>query len=205
MNTDVLMVGGGASEIENPIDLKLDSCTKTDLPNNLTSALWITGWIRDEQVTVIMDTGSGINLIGVNMVNHLELDDFVESCTSLPNVVVANGDSMDIVGKVSVSLKLGEIHYPVEFYVARSFGMNILLGNEFLQKNWATITFGEQPGNVKVMINGHLVPASVYKKQGKKSLLDGGDHCTSTIRDGYEYSVELSLTWICGNCRIYTM
>ena len=93
--------------------------------------LKIKGHIKNNNVTVLIDSGSTHNFINVNVAKVFNL--FIRPVPNM-KVMVANGKKIDNVGKYhKVKLQMQEYNLESDFFVVPLGGINVVLGIQWLQ------------------------------------------------------------------------
>ncbi|KAL9955174.1 hypothetical protein ACROYT_G036461 [Oculina patagonica] len=108
---------------------------------NLTSSdLTTAGKIAGQAVQLLVDTGACVSAIDEQFFTKIygqfppKLSD-----DSLSSVQTFNGDTVPVLGKITVPLQLNGHEYFCEFHVMQSLAYDAILGRDFLQKNGALI------------------------------------------------------------------
>ncbi|CAM8954210.1 unnamed protein product [Rhodiola kirilowii] len=94
------------------------------------STLRFNGFIQEQPVSILVDSGSTHNFLQSRLAKHLKL--CVEQATHM-SVIVGNGDTLRCEGVChDVSLRVGEHAFSVDLHLLPIFGADVVLGAEWL-------------------------------------------------------------------------
>jgi deoxyuridine 5'-triphosphate nucleotidohydrolase len=100
---------------------------------------YATGMIQNKPTSCIIDTGAGISLISMNMLNRLE---WGIDHASKRTLVVADGSKSIALGEMKeVPVTFNNTTIPVDMTVTESTTYDVILGNDWLSKAHAKIDF----------------------------------------------------------------
>ena len=105
-------------------------------PSDLTT----TGETASKQVQLLVDTGACVSAIDETFVRKT-YGQFLPKMTdgSLPSVQTISGDTVPLLGKITIPLKLNGFEYSCGFHVMTSLAFDAILGRDFLQRHRAWI------------------------------------------------------------------
>ena len=100
----------------------------------VSSALIVNGCISGRKTPMLVDTGSGVTLVGEKVWKELGSSPNGSAPLEEPAraVVVANGETLDVVGQVELLIELGGLAKKHMVLVARQLTHDCLLGADFL-------------------------------------------------------------------------
>lgn len=135
-----------AAQIEGQLKSVLSERTETAIVSTikheevgkttLSKPLRVEGCINGRQVDILLDTGSGINVVNLKVVNQ-------NSITSVDNLelLTASGDTFEPIGETTVDIKLKNVNLLQCAFVAKELPASILLGVPFFEHFKAKIDF----------------------------------------------------------------
>ena len=115
-----------------PDQMKNSGESMTIATMELSTALTANIKVNDHPARAIVDTGAAISIVSLAI---------VEKCVPASRITLwngkalrtANGMALDVVGRVKLTVHVGECQYQHEFAVIRALPMEIILGNDFLR------------------------------------------------------------------------
>ena len=87
-----------------------------------------------EFVVSVIDTGAGPNLISRKLLND-ELKLRIKTNRELVNLVDANGKPLDLLGTLTLTVKIGTYRASVTFVVTKTLSTDVILGCDFLDNH----------------------------------------------------------------------
>ncbi len=97
----------------------------------------------DNQYTAYIDTGSTFSIISTPVIKALHLEKLIQPINQ--EIVGINNDKVKIIGKVNTVISFTKIprqEFNINFLVAEVTNNLVLIGNQFLNKNYVKIDFG---------------------------------------------------------------
>ena len=91
-----------------------------------------------QQILTVLDTGAAPNLIRANMLPQ-ELLDNADTKREVANLMSASNHSLDTVGIVRLTVRLGGRTYRQPFVVVRNLGTDAIIGTTFLDDHVVSI------------------------------------------------------------------
>ena len=124
--------------------LEEENNTTTEVRAGLTE---IQVTIENRKFKTLVDTGSEISVIAENILN--ELKEFKKNIPVLPvagvTVIGVTGvRSKRVTKQIHLSFSIGDMNFDNTFLVVKGLSLDIILGNDFLQRNKAVINFKEK-------------------------------------------------------------
>ena len=122
--------------------------------------MFVDGTINKVPTKIVLDTGTGITLIGGQFFDqYLRNDVTLQSCPT--QVSAANSQSMTVRGQGEVDVQLGAFHDRVTFIIVEEIGKEIIIGNDYMKKWKVNIDFAVE----NVRIGNIIIPALIRKKE----------------------------------------
>ena len=116
-------------------------------------ALYVTGEIHGVPVEWLLDTGSSISIMSVNVFGKIPKESRPELKANSSPMSTADGSPLMDLGMVSTRVMVGKQELTQEMVVA-DINVDCILGVDFLRSHSGSIDFGED----KMTLNGKLVP-----------------------------------------------
>ena len=127
------------------------------------------GEIEEIPTPIIVDTGFRISIIGEDFFNNYLRDKKRIGLTNA-RVLTANGQEMNTCGEINAAIKINNKIYDQDFRIVMELRGDILLRNNFLQKNNAVIRMEDET----IMLNGdNTVKGDVMGKTNIRLLKMG--------------------------------
>jgi len=184
-------------------------------PHNVFSepiySVTFTGRVENYVTEIVVDSGSGISLISLDLFNLINKHAKVPLDIISYSIVAksATGDSLDIVGKTVVEIDVGQSKWFVQCYVAKNFQFPFLLGTDFLVQTGTKLdmsslqaTIGQDQLSISVVKRPRRVPVSIVNSleipARSEAILEGrisGIHGTVLVEPKYEVSSHDSLLY----------
>ena len=184
-------------------------------PHNVFSepiySVTFTGRVENYVTEIVVDSGSGISLISLDLFNSINKHAKVPLDIISNSIVAksATGDSLDIVGKTVVEIDVGRSKWFVQCYVAKNFQFPFLLGTDFLVQTGTKLdmsslqaTIGQDQLSISVVKRPRRVPVSIVNSleipARSEAILEGrisGIHGTVLVEPKYEVSSHDSLLY----------
>lgn len=108
-----------------------------------TSSMSIPIRIGSAKILALIDTGADCSIIEYNFLQSINLNYTLE-LNDLPYLIHAGNGTIQVIGRVSVPIYIGDNDQIFTFIVVNHFGRNLILGNDFLSINEAIINFQKQ-------------------------------------------------------------
>ena len=104
------------------------------------SDLTTEGKIADQSVQLLVDTGACVSAIDQQFFTNI-YGQFPPKMSegSLTSVQTVSGDTVPVLGKITIPVLLNGLEYPCEFHVMQNLAYDAILGRNFLQDNGALI------------------------------------------------------------------
>ena len=94
-------------------------------------------------VKALIDTGCSTSVLSEKLIQQLRVMPQQLEVGNPKFLIGANGSKIPIIGKSSLSIKIGGFSVPFEFLVAKFLTHDLLLGNDFLQETKALINYSD--------------------------------------------------------------
>src|SRR6267154_5253342 len=113
--------------------------------NNITVRTPNSNYVRvkicNNYVIGLLDSGCGMSVVANHFVKKMgwHVENLEEE--DLVNLLAANGTSIKVQGKITISLKIGGLVIPFDFLVVEELRQNLILGNDFLNATKAVINY----------------------------------------------------------------
>ena len=114
----------------------------------------------------LIDTGCGLSVTSRNFVSRLHLNFGVLQPGDPKMLIGANGSHINVLGKITLSIKLNGLTVPFDFLVADRLTQNIILGHDFLTETKALISYADS----SVTFFDHLVELKLLSKKRDSSV-----------------------------------
>ena len=98
----------------------------------------ITGKIYGVDVKILLDMGGELNLMSKGCYENLPVRPKLDQA-AYGKILTINGDSEEILGKISVKIRIGEFGTMADFYVVPGSKGTFILGREFINRNVESI------------------------------------------------------------------
>ena len=141
-------------------------------PHNVFSepiySVTFTGRVENYVTEIVVDSGSGITLISLDLFNLINKHAKVPLDIISNSIVAksATGDSLDIVGKTVVEIDVGQSKWFVQCYVAKNFEFPFLLGTDFLVQTGTKLDMS----SLQATIGQDQLSISVVKRPRRVSV-----------------------------------
>lgn len=106
------------------------------------STVWtpyVKGLIEDQEVSVFLDTGAGLSLISEALRQHIPALGHRPLLKSFQVAHTLTGHQLNILGSLTVTLRLGSHIFGMDMYVVRDSRQDALLGWDFFKTHGASI------------------------------------------------------------------
>ena len=97
----------------------------------------VDGLLGQDKVQFVLDSGAALSVVRYDVVNPAYHQSIQKEGASA--AVGANGQSLEVVGRVNLPIKLGERCWDQEFTVVRNLTVSCLLGADFLIQHGAIV------------------------------------------------------------------
>ena len=97
----------------------------------------------DSEYTALVDTGASRSLISKNVLESLP-DHIKLKQADIKHFIVANSDTLSVLGYVTVPVEISEKTVFMSFYVVTHLLQDVIIGRDFLRKCKAKIDFGKE-------------------------------------------------------------
>lgn len=84
-------------------------------------------------LSVIVDTGSAISLIGLDLAKKVPNLTWNEKYSG-PDIRMANEEALKIVGETKVKIEIGDEKYTIPMIVVQDFSYDCLIGNDWMDR-----------------------------------------------------------------------
>jgi len=106
------------------------------------------------QLLAVVDTGAGPNLIRADLLSA-ELLHQIDKDQNIVNLASASGHSLDVLGIISIPVRIGNHVSSTKFVVSRALNADVLLGCHYIDKEVEDIRVQRR---TMELINGDIVP-----------------------------------------------
>ena len=97
----------------------------------------VDGLLGQDKVQFVLDSGAALSVVRYDVVNPAYHRSIKKEGASA--AVGANGQSLDVIGRVTLPIKLGERSWDQEFTVVKNLTISCLLGADFLIQHGAIV------------------------------------------------------------------
>ena len=126
------------NEIKNEININLDN-KKKNRKERMFTPMKISGKINNQESPIIIDTGASISVIDHEF--YKELNSKLPISKIEKVITDAQGNKLNVVGKVMLFLSIGMTKFKVKLYVINNLSNSVIIGNDYLQKWGITIDY----------------------------------------------------------------
>ncbi|KAL1454493.1 hypothetical protein WDU94_010736 [Cyamophila willieti] len=96
--------------------------------------------VFERETTVLVDTGAGKSVASLDLIHTLPKVKWIEDSKNV-TLRTAGGESLDIVGKVSIPIRIRGTVLPMDVYVIKNLVPEVLIGMDFISKYKAKLDF----------------------------------------------------------------
>lgn len=100
--------------------------------------------IKDRTVQALIDSGASRSVISAGFVKKLQIPYRALAADESLNVFVADGHSIDVLGKAELCVKINGLSMPCECLILPHIGYSLILGLDFLEANKAQVDFANR-------------------------------------------------------------
>jgi len=137
--------------------------------------------IQGRRLHALCDTGSSLSLLDSSVVLGLKLE------KAKSKITTANGCDVEVIGKVTIPVSIGQTSSMVEFVVCKGLVQECVFGSDFMKLHGTRIKFrAKKKGDVRVHVDG--VENSQERREivAKKEVMDfNGNKDTQKINEHY--------------------
>ena len=166
------------STVNQPSNILLLRGSEVNLKSN---DLTTEGKIAGQAVQLLVDTGACVSAIDEQFFWKI-YGNFPPKMSdgSLSSVQTVSGDTVPVLGKITVPLQLNGREHPCDFHVMQNLAYDAILGRDFLQKNGAqidlvdnTLSFkaaghpGKHSSKTTIPVMGTFLPQQIRLKEKK--------------------------------------
>ena len=120
--------------------------------NSVSNSLRMNVYINNTPFSALVDTGSTHSILKFNK----QLEPFLVT-SEVDCLKVANSQKIDVLGKCSKNIKIGNISEPFEFLVCKNISIPVVIGMDFLKKHKCVIDLTENEPKLCSLIKDNKI------------------------------------------------